>query len=136
MSGATGRRSVEEQLAVVLDAVHVLEAETRAVQDAAGRTLADPAVAAHDIPLFDNSAMDGFAVRGADVEAASSANPVTLRVVADLPAGVSLDPPLGPGEAARIMTGSPSPADARTRPASRVPAEPCLLYTSPSPRDS
>ncbi|WP_341946585.1 gephyrin-like molybdotransferase Glp [Microbacterium sp. LWH11-1.2] len=114
MSGATGRRSVEEQLAVVLDAVHVLEAETRAVQDAAGRTLADPAVAAHDIPLFDNSAMDGFAVRGADVEAASAANPVTLRVVADLPAGVSLDPPLGPGEAARIMTGSPSPADADT----------------------
>ncbi|GAA2936559.1 molybdopterin molybdotransferase MoeA [Microbacterium luteolum] len=108
----TALRSVEEQLARVLDAVHVLEAETRPVRDAAGRTLADPAVAAHDIPLFDNSAMDGFAVRAADVDAASEANPITLRVVADLPAGVSLDPPLGPGEAARIMTGSPAPTDA------------------------
>lgn len=113
MSGGGGnRRTVEEQLAVVLDAVNVLEAETRTVQDAAGRTLADPAAAAHDIPLFDNSAMDGFAVRAADVATASDENPVVLRVVADLPAGVSLDPPLGPGEAARIMTGSPAPADA------------------------
>ncbi|WP_223624403.1 gephyrin-like molybdotransferase Glp [Microbacterium sp. EST19A] len=110
----TGRRTVEDQLARVLEAVEVLEAETRAVKDAAGRTLADPAVAAHDIPLFDNSAMDGFAVRAADVATASEEHPVTLRVVADLPAGVSIDPPLGAGEAARIMTGSPTPADADT----------------------
>ena len=110
----TGRRTVEDQLARVLEAVNVLEAETRAVKDAAGRTLAEPAVAAHDIPLFDNSAMDGFAVRAADVAAASEEHPVTLRVVADLPAGVSIDPPLGAGEAARIMTGSPTPADADT----------------------
>ncbi|GGM37998.1 molybdopterin molybdotransferase MoeA [Microbacterium saperdae] len=108
----TGRRTVEEQLARVLDAVRVLPSETRGVRDAAGRTLASPAAAAHDIPLFDNSAMDGFAVRAADVAAASAENPVTLRVVADLPAGVALDPPLGAGEAARIMTGSPTPADA------------------------
>ncbi|WP_136055735.1 gephyrin-like molybdotransferase Glp [Microbacterium sp. K24] len=110
----TGRRTVEDQLARVLEAVNVLEAETRAVKDAAGRTLADPVVAAHDIPLFDNSAMDGFAVRAADVATASEEHPVTLRVVADLPAGVSIDPPLGAGEAARIMTGSPTPADADT----------------------
>lgn len=110
--GMSGRRTVEEQLARVLDAVEILEAETHAVTDAAGRTLADPAVAAHDIPLFDNSAMDGFAVHAADVAAASEENPVVLQVVADLPAGVSLDPPLGAGEAARIMTGSPTPADA------------------------
>jgi len=110
----TGRRTVEDQLARVLDAVNVLEAETHAVKDAAGRTLADPAVAAHDIPLFDNSAMDGFAVRAADVASASDEHPVTLRVVADLPAGVAIDPPLGAGEAARIMTGSPTPSDADT----------------------
>jgi molybdopterin molybdotransferase len=106
------RRSVEEQLARVLDAVRVLDGGTRAVRDAAGRTLAAPVVAAHDIPLFDNSAMDGFAVHAADVAAASAENPVVLRVVADLPAGVSLDPPLAAGEAARIMTGSPTPSDA------------------------
>ena len=108
----SGRRSVEDQLARVLDAVRVLPAETRAVEDAAGRTLAGPATANHDIPLFDNSAMDGFAVRGVDVAAAAPDAPITLRVVADLPAGVSDDPPLGPGEAARIMTGSPTPSDA------------------------
>lgn len=108
----TGRRTVEDQLARVLEAVNVLEAETHTVKDAAGRTLADPVVAAHDIPLFDNSAMDGFAVHAADVATASAEHPVTLRVVADLPAGVSIDPPLGAGEAARIMTGSPTPADA------------------------
>lgn len=113
MSAANGsRRTVEEQLALVLEAVRVLPAETRAVRDAAHRTLAEPATAAHDIPLFDNSAMDGFAVRAADVAAASPENPVVLRVVADLPAGVSDDPPLDAGDAARIMTGSPTPTAA------------------------
>lgn len=108
----SGRRSVEDQLTRVLDAVRVLPSETRAVTDAAGRTLLQPATATHDIPLFDNSAMDGFAVRGVDVAAATPDAPITLRVVADLPAGVSDDPPLGPGDAARIMTGSPTPSDA------------------------
>ncbi|WP_309103404.1 gephyrin-like molybdotransferase Glp [Microbacterium sp.] len=115
MNGASGTRnlrSVEEQLARVLDAVRVLGAETLDVADAAGRTLAESVTAAHDIPLFDNSAMDGFAVRAADVAGASPESPVSLRVVADLPAGVSADPALGAGDAARIMTGSPAPTDA------------------------
>ena len=105
-------RSVEEQLARVLTAVRVVPTDAIPVRDAAGRTLASPATATHDIPLFDNSAMDGFAVRAADVADASPDNPVTLRVVADLPAGVSTDPRLTAGEAARIMTGSPTPSDA------------------------
>lgn len=96
----------------MLDAVRPLAAETRAIRDAAQRTLAAAATAAHDIPLFDNSAMDGFAVRFADVAAASEESPVVLSVVADLPAGVSDDPPLASGEAARIMTGSPVPTAA------------------------
>lgn len=108
----SGLRSVEDQLARVLAAVRTLPNETVAVGDAAGRTLAAPAVAAHDIPLFDNSAMDGFAVRTADVATANAEHPAALRVVADLPAGVASDPPLREGEAARIMTGSPTPSDA------------------------
>ncbi|MFJ2370643.1 gephyrin-like molybdotransferase Glp [Microbacterium sp. NPDC087665] len=111
-AGAKTPRTVEDQLARVLAAVHPLDTEVRAVQRAAGRTLAEPATAAHDIPLFDNSAMDGFAVRAADVADASAEHPITLRVVADLPAGVSIDPALAAGEAARIMTGSPTPTDA------------------------
>ena len=112
MSAAGSRRTVEEQLARVLGAVRTLPVETMTVTDAAGRTLAADATAAHDIPLFDNSAMDGFAVRGADVATASPEHPVTLRVVADLPAGASDDPAFGEGEAVRIMTGSPTPSAA------------------------
>ena len=55
----------------------------------------EPLRAAVDIPVFDNSAMDGFAVRFADVADAAPDAPVRLRVVADLPAGTDLDPPLG-----------------------------------------
>lgn len=109
---ARALRTVEDQRARVLDAVRQLPAETRPVHAAIGCTLAAPALAAHDIPLFDNSAMDGFAVRAADVAVASEDAPVALHVVADLPAGTSDDPALASGEAARIMTGSPVPTDA------------------------
>lgn len=102
--------TVEEHRARVLAAVSVLPAETVVLSDASGRTLAEPVLAAHDLPGFDNSSMDGFAVRFADVEAADAGTPTTLRVVADLPAGSSADPTFGPGEAVRIMTGAPIPA--------------------------
>jgi molybdopterin molybdotransferase len=105
-------RTVEEQLAVVLGAVRTLAPEARPVQAAAGRTLAAAVAAAHDIPLFDNSGMDGFAVRAGDVAGATAAHPGRLRVIADLPAGTDADPPLAPGQAARIMTGSPVPSAA------------------------
>lgn len=104
--------TVEEHRARVLDAVTLLPVETVRLADAAGRTLAAPVRGAHDLPGFDNSSMDGFAVRFADVEGADAENPVTLRVVADLPAGSSDDPSFGAGEAVRIMTGAPVPTDA------------------------
>jgi molybdopterin molybdotransferase len=64
--------------------------------------------APHDIPLFDNSAMDGFAIRAED----TYASPTTLRVVADIPAGATPTVTLAPGQAARIMTGAQIPAGA------------------------
>lgn len=106
--------TVEDHLAAVLSGLTRLPGETVPLADAAGRTLAAPAVARVDIPVFDNSAMDGFAVHFDDVAAASPSNPLTLRVVADLPAGTAADPALAPGEAARIMTGAPMPAAADT----------------------
>lgn len=109
-----GDVSVEEQLATVLAAVRVLPAERVETGTATGATLRDPVSAAVPVPVFDNSAMDGFAVRHDDVTHAGPARPVRLRVVADLPAGTSDDPALGPGEAARIMTGAPVPSDADT----------------------
>ncbi|HEY0155424.1 MAG TPA: gephyrin-like molybdotransferase Glp, partial [Longimicrobium sp.] len=65
-----------------------------------------------DLPPWDNSAMDGFAVRAEDVRGASSARPVVLRVVDDVPAGRFAARPVGPGEAIRIMTGAPVPEGA------------------------
>jgi len=104
--------TVEEHRDRVLAAVALLPAESVALAEGSGRTLAEPVLAAHDLPGFDNSSMDGFAVRFADVEGADAEHPVTLRVVADLPAGTADDPALAPGEAARIMTGAAVPADA------------------------
>ena len=107
-------RTVEEQLAIVLERVRPLDGTRVPVAAALGRTLVEPLRAAVDIPVFDNSAMDGFAVRFDDVKDATDAAPVRLTVVGDLPAGSPLDPPIGPGEAVRIMTGSavPTAADA------------------------
>ena len=106
--------SVDEHLSTVLAAVHPLDLLTVPLAEALGSTLRTGVRAAVDLPLFDNSAMDGFAVRFSDVASASAASPVALRVVADLPAGSSLDPAFGTGEAVRIMTGAPLPAEADT----------------------
>jgi molybdopterin molybdotransferase len=100
--------AVSTHLAAILSAVEPLAAEQRSLRQARGRVLRHPVHAAVDVPGFDNSAMDGFAVRVDDVATV----PVTLRVVADLPAGTSQNPALRPGEAARIMTGAPVPTDA------------------------
>nr|WP_198425728.1 gephyrin-like molybdotransferase Glp [Microbacterium ureisolvens] len=105
-------RSVEEHLSDVLAVAAPLPGERIGLADAHGHTLREPVRAAVDIPVFDNSAMDGFAVRFADVTDAAPDAPVDLRVVADLPAGTAADPALAPGEAARIMTGSPVPSAA------------------------
>ncbi|MGF2950029.1 molybdopterin molybdotransferase MoeA [Microbacterium alcoholitolerans] len=105
-------RTVEEQLDRVLAAVRRHPPAIVPLDEARGRVLASDALAVSAVPVFDNSAMDGFAVRFDDVANASPDHPVTLRVIADIPAGSALDPAIAPGEAARIMTGSPVPADA------------------------
>lgn len=115
--------SVEEARAHVLSRIKVLEPERVPLLDALGRVLAEDVVSDIDVAPFDNSAMDGYAVRAADVSGASQDAPVTLRVLEHVPAGVAPTRPIGPGEATRIMTGAPMPegADAvvmveRTRP--------------------
>lgn len=106
--------TAEDHRQAILTAVQHLDRLTVPLANALGSTLRTAVHAAVDLPLFDNSAMDGFAVRFADVATASAASPVVLRVVADLPAGTALDPALNPGEAARIMTGAPLPTSADT----------------------
>lgn len=110
----SGMRTVDEHFAVVRAAVRVRESVTIPLDDAAGSTMAEPALACNAVPAFDNSAMDGFAVRFTDVETASEQHPRVLRVVADVPAGSGEDPALAPGEAVRIMTGAALPSAADT----------------------
>lgn len=84
--------------------------ETVALAAALGRVLATEVHAGVANPAFDNSAMDGYAVRFDEVAAA----PVRLRVVADVGAGSAADPRFGPGECVRIMTGAALPGAADT----------------------
>ena len=95
--------SIDEARAKVLDAVQPLGAEPVAVDDALGRVLAEDVVAAHDVPPFDNSAMDGFAV---------AAGPAgrELVVVGESRAGAPADAPPGNHEALRVSTGAAVPA--------------------------
>ncbi|HEX7048975.1 MAG TPA: gephyrin-like molybdotransferase Glp [Longimicrobiales bacterium] len=103
---------VGDALERILAAVRPVAAETVPLGEALGRTLAAPVATPVDHPPWDNSAMDGFAVRAADVRDASRAAPVTLAVVDDIAAGRFPARPIGPGEAARIMTGAPVPEGA------------------------
>ncbi len=80
--------------------------------DCDGLILAADLIAKVALPGFDNSAMDGYAVRRAEVETATADNPVEIPVSDDIPAGRIDVPPLKPGTAARIMTGSPVPEGA------------------------
>jgi len=106
--------SVEEALAKVLGAVHVLEGRRQPLLESLGQVLAEDIRAGFDVPPLDNSAMDGYAVRYADVSAASPENPVTLSVIDTIAAGAVSRLTVTTGTAARIMTGAPLPAGADT----------------------
>lgn len=98
----------------VLAAVRPLPPVDLPLLDAVGLVLAEDVVADADIPPFRNSAMDGYALRAADVAGATAERPVRLAVVAEVAAGTPEPAPLAPGQAVRIMTGAPLPAGADT----------------------
>ena len=99
-------RSVEEALDAILADVRMTAAESIPLDRCAGRVPASLTIAAEgDVPPFDNSAMDGFAIRAADA-------PGQLHVIGEVAAGSASLPRIGPGEAVRIMTGAPMPPGA------------------------
>ncbi|KOG45122.1 molybdopterin biosynthesis protein MoeA [Streptomyces virginiae] len=104
--------SVDEHLADVLSAVRPLEPIELQLLDAQGCVLVEDVTVPVALPPFDNSSMDGYAVRTADVQGASEEFPAVLTVVGDVAAGSGELPTVGPGEAARIMTGAPLPPGA------------------------
>jgi molybdenum cofactor synthesis domain-containing protein len=104
--------SLAEARAHVLGGCERLAPRPHALAEALGLVTAVEVVAAELIPPFPNTAVDGYAVRSADVATASPASPVRLRVVATLAAGAAPDRGVGVGEAVRIMTGAPLPPGA------------------------
>jgi molybdopterin molybdotransferase len=103
--------SVTEARERILSHFQVTAEENFPLIECAGRVLAEDITAAHDLPLFDNSSMDGFAIRAVD-SLNAAASRLTLSVVADVPAGSAPTVTLAQGQAARIMTGAQLPKGA------------------------
>ncbi|MEU9179678.1 gephyrin-like molybdotransferase Glp [Streptomyces sp. NPDC048550] len=110
--GAQRLWSVDEHLADVLAAIRPLEPIELQLLDAQGCVLVEDVTVPVALPPFDNSSMDGYAVRTADVQGASEEFPAVLTVIGDVAAGSGELPTVGPGQAARIMTGAPLPPGA------------------------
>jgi molybdopterin molybdotransferase len=106
--------TVSDALATILSQIAPLGTERVFLSQALGRTLADDIRSSYDIPPLDNSAMDGYAVRHADLQGAAGNHPVRLTVIGTLPAGSSEHIPVHQGQAVRIMTGAPVPPGADT----------------------
>ncbi|MFD4578029.1 gephyrin-like molybdotransferase Glp [Streptomyces sp. NPDC058417] len=104
--------SVDEHLEDILSAVRPLEPIELQLPDAQGCVLVEDVTVPVSLPPFDNSSMDGYAVRVADVAGASEEYPAALEVVGDVAAGAPDLFHVGPGQAARIMTGAPLPPGA------------------------
>ncbi|MGE0643066.1 MAG: gephyrin-like molybdotransferase Glp [Nitrospira sp.] len=111
----TGLTQLHDAQQVVLDAATILGVEKISILDVLGRVLAEDIVATRDNPPWDNSAMDGFAVRWDDIRQEHAIQkPVTLSVIEDVPAGIMPSKEVGRGQAIRIMTGAPIPRGADT----------------------
>lgn len=102
---------VIEALNRILERAILLDTERIGLAQSGGRILAQDIRAGFDLPPFDNSSMDGFALQGADRPTDGSTS-VTLQVIGDIPAGALPTLKLQPGQAARIMTGAPLPVNA------------------------
>ena len=104
--------SVEAALETILKEINPLGLESVGIASALGRVIGEDISARGSNPPWDNSAMDGYALRAADAKGASPDVPVKLTVLYDLPAGSVPQGPVGPGQAVRIMTGAPVPIGA------------------------
>lgn len=104
--------TVDEARQRILATLRPLPAIVSPLDASLGLVVADPVAARSDLPPFDNSAMDGFALRFSDSAGASKDTPVELRVTGQAPAGRVAETPVEPGTAIRIMTGAPIPSGA------------------------
>jgi molybdopterin molybdotransferase len=111
-------QSIRDAQAIILNLVQPLDKqrdiEVVDLLAADRRILATPVTSPLDFPHWDNSAMDGYAVRYADVQHSSAEKPTVLKIVEEIPAGYQPNSAIGPGQAARIFTGALIPAGADT----------------------
>ncbi len=107
-------KPLEEALATLLENVKPLDTERVFLKDAVGRFLAEDITSDTDKPLFDNSAMDGYAVKAEDIAGASEDNPVILKLVGEHSAGTLQEFEVSKGTAVKIFTGAPIPRGADT----------------------
>ena len=114
MSASDPLLTPEQAQAIVLQEISLLGVERVPLFEALNRVLAEAIPARHDSPPHDNSAMDGYALRHADIAAANAAHPALLAVIEDIPAGYVPQKSVGPGQASRIMTGALVPEGADT----------------------
>ena len=106
--------SVDEAQEIVLRYTHPMGIEKVDLLTSLGRVIGEEIIAPFNIPLWDNSAMDGYAVRFEDIQNASQDKPITLKVIEALPAGFLPQKQIGPLQATHIMTGAPIPQGADT----------------------
>lgn len=104
--------SVSEGIKLLLQAVRPVETEKRSLQDCAGSVLAADLIAKENVPPFDRSPYDGYAFRAQDVAESSKENPVTLRILEEIPAGGVPHATVTEGTAVKILTGAPIPPGA------------------------
>ena len=104
--------SVDEAWGLICSAAQPLSSERRSLDSALGSVLAEDVIAPVDLPPFDNSAMDGYALKAAETQGAHAQRPVTVAVVGEVAAGSWQDAPVQPGTAVKIMTGAAVPPGA------------------------
>src|SRR5262245_21849237 len=109
MRGFPTRTAADDVVALIRSRVTALGSEVAALDDAAGRVLSAPVIAAIAVPHFDRAAFDGYALRADETAGASLQSPLRLRVAGEALPNRPFVRPLGTGEAVRIMTGSPMP---------------------------
>ena len=108
------RLSAEQAIETLLAQPVLQRIETVPLAQAVGRVAAEDVAARLAVPPFDRSPFDGYALRGIDTAGATRENPVTLTITEEIPAGTVPRVPVGPGQAAKILTGGPMPFGADT----------------------
>ena len=112
MQGFRKKTDLDAALKMLRSSVEPLERESVRLQEALGRTLARDIISTEEVPAFDKSAMDGYALRAAETFGASPSDPVPFTVIGEVFPGEVGDLEVGPGEAVRIMTGGAFPEGA------------------------